>query len=82
VDGAFAGILDDVTAAEGLKVSGTGVPAEVEILVENLGRIKVKASAHGWLWRRLPRYADTPRSRGKPIRMILSGKSTWKNALA
>ncbi|WP_120522977.1 glycoside hydrolase family 35 protein [Arthrobacter celericrescens] len=39
VDGAFAGILDDVTSAEGLTVTGTGVPAKLDILVENLGRI-------------------------------------------
>lgn len=39
VDGVFAGILDDVTAAEGLNVIGTGAPAKLEILVENLGRI-------------------------------------------
>ncbi|MFJ5954838.1 beta-galactosidase family protein [Paenarthrobacter sp. NPDC092416] len=39
VDGTFAGILDDVTGAEGLAVTGTGVPAKLEILVENLGRI-------------------------------------------
>ncbi|WAH96380.1 glycoside hydrolase family 35 protein [Arthrobacter sp. MMS18-M83] len=39
VDGAFVGILDDVTAAEGLKVTGKGAPVKLEILVENLGRI-------------------------------------------
>ncbi|WP_354223916.1 beta-galactosidase family protein [Pseudarthrobacter sp. S3] len=39
VDGVFAGILDDTNAAEGLKVTGTGTPARLEILVENLGRI-------------------------------------------
>lgn len=39
VDGVFAGILDDVTAAEGLKLTGTGAPVKLEILVENLGRI-------------------------------------------
>ncbi|MFJ4026376.1 beta-galactosidase family protein [Paenarthrobacter sp. NPDC089989] len=39
VDGAYAGVLDDQTAAEGLAVTGTGIPAKLEILVENLGRI-------------------------------------------
>ncbi len=39
VDGDFAGVLDDVTGAEGLVVTGRGVPAKLEILVENLGRI-------------------------------------------
>ena len=39
VDGTFAGVLDDVTGAEGLAVTGTGVAAKLEILVENLGRI-------------------------------------------
>ncbi|XAS66332.1 beta-galactosidase family protein [Micrococcaceae bacterium Sec5.7] len=39
VDGEFAGILDDVNAAEGLKVTGTGVSVKLEILVENQGRI-------------------------------------------
>lgn len=39
VDGNFAGVLDDVTGAEGLLVTGTGVAARLEILVENLGRI-------------------------------------------
>ncbi len=39
VDGIFAGILDDVTGAEGLTVTGTGIPAQLDILVENLGRI-------------------------------------------
>ncbi|MCF3137684.1 beta-galactosidase [Paenarthrobacter sp. AR 02] len=39
VDGDFAGTLDDVTGAEGLVVTGRGVPAKLEILVENLGRI-------------------------------------------
>ena len=39
VDGNFAGVLDDATAAEGLPVTGTGAPAKLEILVENLGRI-------------------------------------------
>ena len=39
VDGLFAGILDDATGAEGLTVTGTGIPAKLDILVENLGRI-------------------------------------------
>ena len=39
VDGVLAGILDDATGAEGLTVTGTGQPARLEILVENLGRI-------------------------------------------
>ncbi|WP_364307061.1 glycoside hydrolase family 35 protein [Paenarthrobacter nitroguajacolicus] len=39
VDGTFAGVLDDVNGSEGLPVSGTGIPAKLEILVENLGRI-------------------------------------------
>ncbi|WP_426996484.1 glycoside hydrolase family 35 protein [Pseudarthrobacter sp. N5] len=39
VDGVFAGVLDDVTAAEGLKVTGTGASVKLEILVENQGRI-------------------------------------------
>jgi len=39
VDGAFAGVLDDHSAPEGLTVTGTGVPATLDILVENLGRI-------------------------------------------
>lgn len=39
VDGLFAGILDDVTGPDGLTVTGTGVPAKLDILVENLGRI-------------------------------------------
>ncbi|ASN21055.1 glycoside hydrolase family 35 protein [Arthrobacter sp. YN] len=39
VDGDFAGVLDDLTAAEGLVVAGTGVSARLEILVENQGRI-------------------------------------------
>ncbi|UVJ38457.1 beta-galactosidase family protein [Arthrobacter sp. CJ23] len=39
VDGTFAGVLDDVTGAEGLAVTGTGVLAKLDILVENLGRI-------------------------------------------
>ncbi|WP_115790431.1 glycoside hydrolase family 35 protein [Arthrobacter silvisoli] len=39
VDGVLAGILDDVTGAEGLTLTGTGVPAKLDILVENLGRI-------------------------------------------
>ncbi|MET3370750.1 UNVERIFIED_CONTAM: beta-galactosidase [Jeotgalibacillus campisalis] len=39
VDGTFVGVLDDVNGSEGLPVSGTGTPAKLEILVENLGRI-------------------------------------------
>ncbi|HKU34193.1 MAG TPA: beta-galactosidase family protein [Paenarthrobacter sp.] len=39
VDGAYVGVLDDRNAAEGLTVTGTGIPAKLEILVENLGRI-------------------------------------------
>lgn len=39
VDGHFAGILDDVTGADGLVVTGTGTTATLEILVENMGRI-------------------------------------------
>ncbi|WP_416416665.1 glycoside hydrolase family 35 protein [Paenarthrobacter aromaticivorans] len=39
VDGQFAGVLDDVDGAQGLAVTGTGAPAKLEILVENLGRI-------------------------------------------
>ncbi|OFI39964.1 beta-galactosidase [Arthrobacter sp. SW1] len=39
VDGAFVGILDDATGAEGLTVTGTGEAVRLEILVENLGRI-------------------------------------------
>ncbi|MFJ4207041.1 beta-galactosidase family protein [Paenarthrobacter sp. NPDC089675] len=39
VDGEYAGVLDDQTGEEGLPVQGTGVAANLEILVENLGRI-------------------------------------------
>lgn len=39
VDNVFAGILNDATGADGLKVNGSGVPAQLEILVENQGRI-------------------------------------------
>ena len=39
VDTVFAGILNDATGADGLKVNGSGVPAQLEILVENQGRI-------------------------------------------
>ncbi|WP_347107984.1 beta-galactosidase family protein [Paenarthrobacter sp. S56] len=39
VDGEYAGVLDDQTGSEGLPVTGTGAPAKLEILVENLGRI-------------------------------------------
>ncbi|MGP0221965.1 glycoside hydrolase family 35 protein [Paenarthrobacter sp. NCHU4564] len=39
VDGSFAGVLDDVTGPEGLSVTGQGVAARLDILVENLGRI-------------------------------------------
>ncbi|ABM07872.1 glycoside hydrolase family 35 protein [Paenarthrobacter aurescens] len=39
VDGTFAGVLDDVNGSEGLPVTGTGIAAKLEILVENLGRI-------------------------------------------
>ncbi len=39
VDGAFAGILTDANAVEGLQVASEGGPAHLEILVENQGRI-------------------------------------------
>ncbi|HEY8296237.1 MAG TPA: beta-galactosidase family protein, partial [Micrococcaceae bacterium] len=39
VDGAFAGVLDEATAAGGIPVTGVGKPARLEILVENQGRI-------------------------------------------
>ncbi|MEE2569148.1 glycoside hydrolase family 35 protein [Pseudarthrobacter sp. J64] len=39
VDGEFAGVLDDQTAADGLMVTGTGARIRLEILVENRGRI-------------------------------------------
>jgi beta-galactosidase len=39
VDGDFAGILDDHNAADGLMLTGTGSPVQLEILVENRGRI-------------------------------------------
>lgn len=39
VDNVFAGVLNDATCADGLTVSGSGVPARLEILVENQGRI-------------------------------------------
>ncbi|GAT85872.1 beta-galactosidase [Paenarthrobacter nicotinovorans] len=39
VDGAFAGVLDDTSATEGLPLTGTGASAKLDILVENLGRI-------------------------------------------
>ncbi|MCY0904602.1 glycoside hydrolase family 35 protein [Arthrobacter sp. H14-L1] len=39
VDGAFAGVLDDATAADGVPVTGAGNPVRLEILVENQGRI-------------------------------------------
>lgn len=39
IDGDFIGVLDDVTGADGLKVTGRGERVRLEILVENLGRI-------------------------------------------
>ncbi len=39
VDGEFAGILNDGTGADGLKLAGLGGMARLEILVENQGRI-------------------------------------------
>lgn len=39
VDNVFAGVLSDATGQTGLTVTGTGVPAHLEILVENQGRI-------------------------------------------
>ncbi|YCK79821.1 beta-galactosidase (plasmid) [Arthrobacter sp. D3-18] len=39
VDGSFAGILDAHNAADGLLLTGTGTPVQLEILVENRGRI-------------------------------------------
>jgi beta-galactosidase len=39
VDGEFAGTLDDHNAAGGLMLAGTGLPVQLEILVENRGRI-------------------------------------------
>ncbi len=39
IDGRFAGVLDDTSGDEGVVATGTGAPAKIEILVENLGRI-------------------------------------------
>ena len=39
VDGTFAGVVDDAQGAHGIRISGTGKPARLEILVENQGRI-------------------------------------------
>ncbi|WP_051389200.1 glycoside hydrolase family 35 protein [Arthrobacter sp. 35W] len=39
VDGVLAGVLDDATGVDGVKVPGHGVSVRLEILVENQGRI-------------------------------------------